>query len=200
LPLIIAIGSHYFSQPEAFQAALLEGLMQSNADCWLPSYQICHKMKDLEPHLDSREGKDEVLKIVAHPHQLSDISSSSLFLNGTTNYGQRKRIAEMRKNEREDPDTLIYPQKIHVPLKSQSFSQLTKAVRPRTVNRPPPRMLIAVGPDGGWTDDELYFFHMNHFHFVNLGERILRTDMAVSPPLRLSVSPNSLSSPMFVVA
>jgi hypothetical protein len=177
------------------EAALLEGLMQSNADCWLPSYQIIQKMKDLELDLNEKyplrgeaEAGDEVLRIVAHPHQFSDsrlVPSPSLI--ETTNYGQRKRIGEMRQNEREDPDTLRYPHEIHLPLRSQSFSQWARS---QSVKKgPAPRIVIAIGPDGGWTDDELYFFHINNFHFVSLGDRILRTDMAVSLlPLCLCLS------------
>lgn len=42
------------------------------------------------------------------------------------------------------------------------------------------RMLVAIGPDGGWQDDEVLLFHRKGFQLIHLGERILRTDIAVS--------------------
>jgi hypothetical protein len=111
---------------------------------------------------------EEIIKIVAHPPK------GSLDLQNT-NYGHRMRIHEMRTNERNDPDNIRGLLFDHppVPLSSQLFSQFT-ADRPR-----PKRMVIAVGPDGGWSDDELSFFQTNNFHFIHLGDRIFRTDMAV---------------------
>jgi len=40
------------------------------------------------------------------------------------------------------------------------------------------RPLIAVGPEGGWTDDELELFNDRGFKLFSLGERILRSDTA----------------------
>jgi len=40
------------------------------------------------------------------------------------------------------------------------------------------RVLIAVGPEGGWTDYELEMFEKQGFHCVSMGWRVLRTDTA----------------------
>jgi 16S rRNA U1498 N3-methylase RsmE len=40
-------------------------------------------------------------------------------------------------------------------------------------------MVIAVGPEGGWTTEEVRAFQRRGFQLVNLGPRILRTDIAV---------------------
>lgn len=39
--------------------------------------------------------------------------------------------------------------------------------------------VVAVGPEGGWTHDELRGFIARDFHTLSLGSRILRTDVAV---------------------
>ena len=43
----------------------------------------------------------------------------------------------------------------------------------------PGRLLLAVGPEGGWTDDEVALFEGHGFSRMSLGSRILRTDTAV---------------------
>ena len=40
------------------------------------------------------------------------------------------------------------------------------------------RILLAVGPEGGWTPHELEMFAAHGFHVFNAGSRILRTDTA----------------------
>ena len=39
--------------------------------------------------------------------------------------------------------------------------------------------VIAIGPEGGWVDDEVRLFQQSGFTQVGLGPRILRTDVAV---------------------
>ena len=41
-----------------------------------------------------------------------------------------------------------------------------------------PRLLLAVGPEGGWTDDEVALLEEHGFSRYSLGSRILRTDTA----------------------
>ncbi len=41
-----------------------------------------------------------------------------------------------------------------------------------------PRMVVAIGPEGGWTDDEVARLEQHHFARLPLGPRILRTDTA----------------------
>jgi 16S rRNA (uracil1498-N3)-methyltransferase len=38
--------------------------------------------------------------------------------------------------------------------------------------------VIAVGPEGGWIDDEVALFEAHGFRRLSLGRRILRTDTA----------------------
>ena len=50
----------------------------------------------------------------------------------------------------------------------------------------PKKILIAVGPEGGWEDEEVHQLLAKGFSLVSLGPRILRTDMAVSVLLGLA--------------
>ena len=43
----------------------------------------------------------------------------------------------------------------------------------------PGRLLLAVGPEGGWTDDEVSLLESHGFSRYSLGSRILRTDTAL---------------------
>lgn len=42
------------------------------------------------------------------------------------------------------------------------------------------RAVVAIGPEGGWEEAEIQLFVDHGFHVINAGNRILRTDMAVS--------------------
>ena len=66
--------------------------------------------------------------------------------------------------------------------------ETTDARLPSSVSRPsglvsqalssPPRLLLAVGPEGGWTDEEVALLEEHGFTRYSLGSRILRTDTA----------------------
>ena len=49
------------------------------------------------------------------------------------------------------------------------------------------KLLIAIGPEGGWSDLEIQKFTLNHgFQQVDMGSRILRTDVAITSVLALA--------------
>lgn len=41
------------------------------------------------------------------------------------------------------------------------------------------KLAVAIGPEGGWTADEVAHFQSKGFALINLGKRVLRVDMAV---------------------
>ena len=49
---------------------------------------------------------------------------------------------------------------------------------PSSVSGPSSRLVLAVGPEGGWTDDEVALLEERGFVRYSLGSRILRTDTA----------------------
>ncbi|HYL68227.1 MAG TPA: RsmE family RNA methyltransferase [Candidatus Limnocylindria bacterium] len=46
-------------------------------------------------------------------------------------------------------------------------------------------MALAIGPEGGWTDDEIASAHAAGFIETSLGENILRTETAVLAALAI---------------
>ena len=48
----------------------------------------------------------------------------------------------------------------------------------QTEARPLRRPVVAIGPEGGWTDDEVRLLESKGFARYSLGSRILRTDTA----------------------
>ena len=50
---------------------------------------------------------------------------------------------------------------------------------PNAQAQKPGRLLLAVGPEGGWTDDEVSLLESHGFSRYSLGSRILRTDTAL---------------------
>jgi RsmE family RNA methyltransferase len=50
---------------------------------------------------------------------------------------------------------------------------------PNAPAQKPGRLLLAVGPEGGWTDDEVSLLESHGFSRYSLGARILRTDTAL---------------------
>lgn len=53
------------------------------------------------------------------------------------------------------------------------------------------RVILAIGPEGGWSDFEINLFKNNGFHTMSLGERILRSDTAC---ISLAATVNALIS------
>lgn len=55
-------------------------------------------------------------------------------------------------------------------------------LRDEIERRPPhpntPHLLLAIGPEGGWTDDELRWFRESGWSFASLGDTILRAETA----------------------
>jgi 16S rRNA (uracil1498-N3)-methyltransferase len=47
-----------------------------------------------------------------------------------------------------------------------------------TLDSRPSSVVLAVGPEGGWTADELQWFHDNHWIAASLGDTILRAETA----------------------
>ena len=59
------------------------------------------------------------------------------------------------------------------------YSHPSHSSCPSCSSRAPDRLLLAVGPEGGWTDDEVELLESKGFRRYSLGPRILRTDTAV---------------------
>jgi len=65
---------------------------------------------------------------------------------------------------------------------SQALRDVISRARPQT------DLALAVGPEGGWTEDELRLFHEAGWSFADLGNRILRAETAAIAALAIASS------------
>ena len=94
--------------------------------------------------------------------------------------GQMERIVAHPGTQDKDPKTVYQC--------NRNFSLTVGKFVPES--RESPRPLLAIGPEGGWTDDEVARLEAHGFRRMSLGPRILRTDTATIALLaRLMPSP-----------
>ncbi len=58
--------------------------------------------------------------------------------------------------------------------------------RPEQDDTPPSQLTLAVGPEGGFSPDEIRLAHSHNFHSIRLGPRVLRTETAPIAALTLA--------------
>ncbi|KAL3799661.1 hypothetical protein ACHAW5_004310 [Stephanodiscus triporus] len=145
-------GSSIFRRPETLRGLLVEGLSISG-DVALPDVIVTRKLKSfLEDDLDDMFPSGEVARVIAHP----------------------RRIGVVAADEDDDND--------EDRCRSSGVTRrMTDVVFPNDgVDGSPRRMLVAVGPEGGWEEPyELDMFAKVGFQRVSLGSRVLRSDVAV---------------------
>ena len=135
-------------RPENYRPLLIDGLMQAGTSM-LPTLETRRNFrKFIKEELDTLFG--DVPRIVAHP------------------YGAEKDIVSGLKS---NVLSSLPSKDIVSGLKSNVLSSL-----PSNVSRP--CLLLAIGPEGGWTDDEVALLEEHGFARYSLGSRILRTDTA----------------------
>lgn len=138
----------------------MEGLSQSATDYHLPDITVYKSLSLLFQKEISYDQLDETTlsrnyRMIAHPPYALQNTSSLRFHQLLTSSTIPLHIPISTK-----PSSLTIP----VQIKKESISNLT----------------IAIGPEGGWIDSEVALFQSKGFQLVNTGERILRTDIAVS--------------------
>jgi 16S rRNA U1498 N3-methylase RsmE len=168
-------GSHLFRRPAALRLCLEEGLSQTCTDYHAPWVVI----------------ERSLFKFLGPLPPVPDDSSSN---NGDVAQSTSPLDALFPPNE-------CLRIIAHPPTPSDSGSQgsstsssrldLQALGSRRMLEIPPPptganRVVVAVGPEGGWTDNELRAFLARGFIPVHLGERILRTDVATPALLALA--------------
>lgn len=127
--------------PETCKAGLVEGLMQAEVDCLLPTVRIYKSLKAFfSRDIDKLFPLEETNRYIAHP-ELPPLPGQSQY-----------------------------------PVPSKRLHQLDKSMIKR-------RSVVVVGPEGGWEISELELFVSHSFEVINVGPRILRTDIAVSVEL-----------------
>jgi hypothetical protein len=185
-------GSHFFERPELLRQAMVEGLAQAGVDCWLPRLLAYSRMDTFFADLDVLFPPATTLRLLAHPVQVQHTPQVST---------ARVQVSRSCYSKRHLTDSGLASS--HHP--SFSLSELEPSVewslggkvtgpcsqtvgvastRYDTCSGMLPcagRVVVAVGPEGGWTDNELEAFTTSSTPFceVNLGERILKTETAV---------------------
>ena len=161
-------GSHLFRRPLELRKGLVEGLSQAASDCHVPHVLV---RKNLRKWIESDEfealyhaAPHEVIhKLIAHP------PSETLPLIPV-------RMASL-------PHTAV---ESVVGDLTGSIQNLSRAQRTLNDAESPSKIVIAIGPEGGWEDEEVLLFVSKGFQLCTLGDRILRTDMAVPVILGLA--------------
>jgi 16S rRNA U1498 N3-methylase RsmE len=171
-------GSHLFRRPAEMRKGLVEGLSQGASDCLVPEVVV---RRNLKKFIESAEF-DEMFgggcqKVVAHP------PSASIPLQPVRIASLPKLSASMTDRDGSQPQTQTQSQP-QAPIQPQQPAQAQS--HPQAQSQPQARIVVAVGPEGGWEDDEVQLLVAKGFQLCSLGPRILRTDMAVPVLLGLA--------------
>lgn len=147
-------GTHLLKElnSSAMREALIEGLAQAEVDCNIPSVHIQKSFSDfIKYDLDRLFPIESTHRFIAHP-----------ILPPTSR----------------NVDDLSNP----MPNTHRMFDFLNSdgAIVKTPKATVPNRVVVVIGPEGGWINSEIESFIEKGFNLINLGERILRTDMAVS--------------------
>jgi len=160
-------GSHLIRDPASMRALLIEGLAQSG-DVHVPRVVIAKRLKVfLEDDLDALLPRSTSKRLVAHPYAIGGGAES-------------RRV--MAVPPPPPPATTNTDEAIVTELATGAFSNASPGDAEQS------RVLVAVGPEGGWdgAGHELSLLAAAGFEPVGLGQRVLRSDVAVSVLLGLA--------------
>mmetsp|Transcript_376 Transcript_376/g.375 ORF Transcript_376/g.375 Transcript_376/m.375 type:complete len:354 (-) Transcript_376:31-1092(-) len=178
-------GSHLFRRSDQLREGLVEGLSQGGTDCCVPEIIVRRNLpRFLSQELDALCPRDHIRRVVAHPlradahtdtdtQKLSPAGSVPTSLGTLENESRRGRTLHHATSLSISRFSSIPP----LPRLSLSLS---------SGEHVSPRVLVAVGPEGGWDDQELALMSQLGFLGVHMGSRALRTDTAVTALLALA--------------
>lgn len=150
------------------------GLSQAAVDCWMPRC-VLHPSRDLDEffsQVDELYPPGDVLRIVAHPLKAEQLDG---ICNGN------KELARQDSSSEAAAASVPFHR---MPLPASWALEKQRGGPPSLSGK---RIVLAVGPDGGWSDGEVQELTRRGFIRVHmLGERVLRTDIAVSEWVILS--------------
>ena len=132
-----------------YRPLLVDGLMQAGTTA-LPTIQIERAFgRWLEGGRFEEQFGGQKDRIVAHPSSISKVDN--------------------------DPNA---PNDLNDPNDPNDLNDLNDPNDPKGLKSAMDRPIIAIGPEGGWTDDEVARLEAHGFRRMSLGPRILRTDTA----------------------
>ena len=143
--------------------------MQSTIDYHLPKIHI---YKQLHKFLQSNFLLEDLLKP-------KENKNNSIDQSRTTEHNHHLRNKE--DTEERVLSLICHPPDIDLIGMTSSPTNLVKLINEQQqLQKPFTRVIIAVGPEGGWLPQEVKAFYEKGFHVYGLGDRVLRTDMAVT--------------------
>ena len=160
-------------KPENYRPLLVDGLMQAGTSI-LPTLETRRNFrKFVTDELDALFPSSA--RIVAHPYE---VLGAGCLVPGAGD-DARRETRDVRRETRdigcETRDARRETVTSHVYRLVSSPAPGTKHPAPGALPHPP---LLAIGPEGGWTDEEVALLEAHGFVRRSLGPRILRTDTA----------------------
>jgi 16S rRNA (uracil1498-N3)-methyltransferase len=67
-------------------------------------------------------------------------------------------------------------------------SEQQNSLREVLASRPDGEIILAIGPEGGWADDEVQLFQASGWMFASLGPTILRAETAAIAATAITIS------------
>eukprot|EP01032_Pedospumella_encystans_P021968 gene21968-24906_t len=186
-------GSHLLREKNEIRQLLLEGLAQAEVDCMLPEVHIAKNLRQfVDEELSSKSDFGQNIRIIAHP-PIKEYNENRL----------ENTQAPRPMRDRGGENNLLSYQNVNTPLEKVGYVSSLQSLRisdylnsiiPTLPSNPVEPsstctvhseeksdergITIAIGPEGGWLDEEVRLLQHQGFQLVNLGPRVLRTDIA----------------------
>ena len=187
-------GSHLLREKKEIRQLLLEGLAQAEVDCFLPEVHIAKNLRQfVDEELSTKSDFGQNIRIIAHP-PIKEYNENRLE-NTRTPRPMRDRGGENNLLSCQNVDKPLEKVGYVASLQSLRISDYLNSIIPTLPSNPvepsstctvhdkvksdQSGITIAIGPEGGWLDEEVHLFQHKGFQLVNLGPRVLRTDIAV---------------------
>ena len=141
----------------------ISGLSQAAVDCMLPNVLVRKNLvKFVADEMDLLFPVDCYHRLVAHPPSIT-LNAEPIRINNLDLHNSVSGVDDSVDNEDKTD------------IENSTYKGNVKK-----------KIVVAVGPEGGWEDEEVSLLLSRGFKLVSLGPRILRTDMAVSVLLGLA--------------
>lgn len=155
----------------SFSAIL--GMSQAASDCMIPNVLVRRNfLKFVTDEMDALFPVECYHRLVAHPPSVT-LNAQPIRINQL----EKDAYTHSSKSDLDDTDDSIDSIENIENLNIENDSKKGNSKK---------KIVVAVGPEGGWEDEEVLLLLSKGFSLVSLGPRILRTDMAVSVLLGLA--------------
>lgn len=168
----------------ALQNLLMEGLSICGNDVTLPTVTVTKRLRILLANggeLDRLFPRELYARVIAHPTRLPLVDDGTNNNSSNDNDYDDGILSDVKRKP--TVATTRRMADVIFPINNNNTTSFTT----NTIQQPKKRMLVAVGPEGGWEEPyELIMFANAGFQQVSLGARVLRSDVAVVSLLALA--------------